>query len=575
MSNRLRTFLGELKRRKVYHVAAAYVVVGAILGGVANDFLPRLGAPEWTIGFIILLILIGFPIALVLAWAYELKPEGDEPAAAERKSPEEKDASPPRVSEPISEDFPVAHSLPKDRIAILPFASIHPDREHDYFADGITEELISAISRVQGLDVIARTSVMKYRDSDARIGDIGRDLNVGVVLEGSVRKAGDQLRVTVQLINAESEGHLWAEDYDREFREIFAVQRDIASHVADALRLRLLTPDAERIGTAPTEDLAAYDLYLLGRHHLGHRSDAGIRKAISCFERAVELDEGFAPGYAGLSQAYILAALGYVSEPPRDVQRLARRYAEDALRLDDNLAEAHASLGWYSAVLAWDTKAAEREFRRAIEINPSHAWAHQWMAQLLVVLNRPREAIEASKRALELDPSSPILTAEVGMAHTYVLEYSEALACHDRALEMDPNLPISHYNRGFNLLCLDRYEEAVEAFVRALELLPTMPYGRASLAAAYAQHGNEETAKEILAELVEEDSDDNPFRTFIAVAQEALGMKEDALASIRKAVHRREPWVPYISLAWMPFHSLQSSPEYQSLVEEISGIIGR
>jgi tetratricopeptide (TPR) repeat protein len=197
------------------------------------------------------------------------------------------------------------------------------------------------------------------------------------------------------------------------------------------------------------------------------------------------------------------------------------------------------------------------------------------MAHLLIVLNRPQEAIQESKRALELDPSSPILTAEVGFGHTYALEFSEALACQDRALEMDPNLPIAHYNRALNLLWLDRYEEAVESFVRALELFPTMPYGRGSLAAAYAQHGREETARQMLAELVDEDSDDNPMRTFIAVVQEALGMKEEALASIRRAVQRREPLGAYISLAWMPFHSLQSSPEYQSLVKEMNGIIGR
>lgn len=555
-----------MKRRKVYHVAAAYLAVALVVWGAADfavDALPVDESSKGLInGLILLLTLLGFPIALVLAWAYEIRPEEPAEAPAETQS----------AIATVSQEHPTR--LPLDRIAVLPFASIHPDREHDYFADGITEELISAISRVHGLDVIARTSVMKYRDTDVRIGEIARDLNVGVVLEGSVRKAGDQLRVTVQLINAESEGHLWAEDYDREFREIFAVQRDIASHVADALRLRLQAPDAERIGNAPTEDLAAYDLYLLGRHYLGLRSDAGTRKAISSFERAVELDESFAPGCAGLSEAYILAALGYMSEPPKDAQLRARQYAERALGLDENLPAAHAALG-YSALLVWDVQAAEREFRRAIEINPSHALAHQWMAHLLIILKRPQEAIEKSKRALELDPSSPILTAEVGWGHGYALEFSEALAYQERALEMDPDLPIAHYNRGLNLLWLDRYEEAVESFVHALKLFTGIPYVRASLAAAYAQHGREKSARDILSEMMNEDSDDNPIRTFIAVVEEALGMKEEALTSIREAVRRREPLVPYISLVWLPFHSLQPLPEYQSIVEEIDKIVGR
>jgi TolB-like protein len=212
MANEFLRFFGELKRRRVYHVAVVYTVVGFAVAQGAEYLFQVLEFPLAAAQFVAILILIGFPIALVLAWAYEVRPK--EPAGTES------------TIDPASRESPT--HLPLDRIAVLPFASIHPDREHDYFADGITEELISAISRIKGLDVIARTSVMKYKDSDVGIGEIARDLNVGVVLEGSVRKAGDALRVTVQLINAESEGHLWAEDYDREFREIFEVQRDIA-----------------------------------------------------------------------------------------------------------------------------------------------------------------------------------------------------------------------------------------------------------------------------------------------------------------------------------------------------------
>jgi serine/threonine-protein kinase len=557
MADRLRTFLGELKRRKVYHVGLAYVAVAAGVLGVCDAGIPdalwaRLQVP---VG---ILLLVGFPIALVLAWAYEVRPE--ESAGTES------------AIDPVSQEDPT--HLPLDRIAVLPFASIHPDREHDYFADGITEELISAISRVRGLDVIARTSVMKYRDSDARIGEIARDLNVGVVLEGSVRKAGDQLRVTVQLINAESEGHLWAEDYDREFREIFAVQRDIASHVADALRLRLLEKDAENIGYVATDDLAAYDLYLLGRHHLGLRTDAGTRKAISSFERSIELDSAFAPGHAGLADAHILAALGYMSKPPKDVLQRVQQSAKEALRLNESLPEAHTSLG-YSALLAWDAGAALSEFQRAVELNPSHAQAHQWMAHALIVLNRPLEAAESSARALELDPLSAILTLEAGWGYYYAWEIEKALPFADRALAMDPNLPVAHYNRAEYLFLLERPEEAFKAADRALKLLPSMPYGRAFLAGAHARHGQEETAQAMLSQLEAEDSTDNPIRAFIAFVQEALGMKDEALASIRIAVDRREPFGSYISLAWLPFHSLRGDPEFQSIVEEIDRIVGR
>jgi len=487
--------------------------------------------------------------------------------AGETSSSAEVIYTPPKVG-------PGSPPLPKDRIAVLPFASIHPDREHDYFADGITEELISAISRIQGLDVIARTSVVKYKDSGARISEIARDLNVGVILEGSVRKAGDQLRVTVQLIKAESEGHLWAEDYDREFRQIFAVQQDIASQVATALKLRLVQPEGERIAEAPTDDLAAYDLYLLGRQHLNLRNDAGLREAIACFRRTVEIDGNFAPGLAGLADAHILAALGYMSKPPRQARLRAQEYAKQALGLNEWLPEAHTSLG-YAALLVWDTKTAESELRRAIEINPSHVQAHQWMGHVLISVGRPQEAIEELKRASELDPLSAVLTAEVGFGHYYDWDSVQALAWIDRSLEMDPNLPVAHYDRGLNLERMDRYDEAVESYHQALELLPGMPYARASLALAYAQLGREDDARDLLAALVAEDSPENPLRTYIAHAQEALGMKEEALGSLRQAVDRREPLGIYISLAWLPFHSLQSTPEFRALVEEMNGIIGR
>lgn len=567
MPGQFQQFLGELKRRKVFHVAAAYIVVGIGVVEGAQIIGSPLGLPDWVLQALALLVVLGFPISLVLAWAYELHPDPGAPGEGIEPSQD-------HTTSAVAKDHPVPGPLPRDRIAVLPFASIHPDREHDYFSDGITEELISAISRIQGLDVIARTSVSKYKDSDARISEIGRDLNVGVVLEGSVRKAGNELRITVQLINAESEGHLWAEDYDRSFSEIFAVQRDIASHVANALRHQLLTPDAERIGKAPTGDFAAYDLYLLGRHHLNHRSDAGIRKAISSFERAVDLDGEFALGYAGLADAYILAVLGYMSDPPEDVLLRAKANAQHALGLNEDLSEAHTSLG-YSALLAWDGRTAEKELRRAIELNPSHSQAHQWMGHVLIWLDRAEEAIIEFERALELDPLSAVLTLEVGFGYHYAWKSPEALDYTDRALEMDPNLPIAHYNRALNLLRLDRYEEAVESFGRALELLPSMPYGRAFLAAAYAQHGREDAAGDILSKLVKEDSDSNPIRTFIAVAQEGLGLKEEALASIRQAVDRREPVAPLISLAWLPFHSLESTPEFRSLVDEMNGIIGR
>jgi adenylate cyclase len=570
LASKFSSFLAELRRRRVTGVALAYLVAGAVVAGAANDVMPNLSLPPWTVTFVIVLLLFGFPIALVLAWAYEIRPDSG-------RVGEGIDASADHRSSTIDQEQKVSGPLPRDRIAVLPFASINPDREHDYFADGITEELISAISRIQGLDVIARTSVIRYKDSDTRIGEIARDLFVGVILEGSVRKAGDQVRVTVQLIDAGSEGHLWSEDYDREFREIFSVQRDIATHVAEALKLRLLVPDAESIGAAPTEDLAAYDLYLLGRHHLTSRADAGIRKAISSFARAVELDPEFAPAFAGLADAFLLAGIGYVAEPPEDAFGQAWTMARRALDLNDGLAEAHTSLG-YCALLKWDIRTAETELRRAIAVNPSYALAHQWLGQFLSAwLGRHAEGIEEVERALALDPLSAIITTELGWVFQYMEDYERAVVQYDQALGMDPDLAIAHFNRGDALQKLNRLEDAIASYDRALDLNPGMPWARAFLASAHAESGRVDAAEEVLGDLLEQEGLGHPVATFVAVLQEALGMKEEALASLKRAVENREPMAHGLSAmkGFLSFPSLRTTPEFEELLETIDGILGR
>jgi len=559
VASKLSLLIREIRRRRVHRVAALYAVVGYGLFEAADLIFPRLSIPDNAVNVVLWVILAGFPIALVLAWVFDLNTT---PASN-------------TTEQNAHQTGKGSVHLPRNRVAVLPFASIHPDREHDYFAEGMTEELISAISRIQGVDVIARTSVTRYKDSDLGVAAIGEELRVGAVLEGSVRKDGDQLRVTVQLINVESEGHLWSADYDREFREVFSVQKDIATNVADALKLRLLAPDANSIGAAPTEDLAAYDLYLLGRHHLNGRVDAGIRKAISCFERAAGLDPGFAAAYAGLADAYLLAGLGYVAEPPENALDRAQEMAQRALRFEEGLAEAHTSLG-YSALLRWDIGTAETELRRAVELNPSHAQAHQWLGQFLSGwLGRHGDGIQELERALELDPLSAVITTELGWVFGYMEDFERALGKYDRALEMDPNLAIAHFNRGDALQKMGRLEESIASYDRALELSPGMPWARSFRGSAHAAAGRSHLALEVLAEMEEEDLAGRPVTTFMAVLQEALGRKEDALASLQKAINNREPIAHSLSatIGFLSFPSLRGTPEFQALLDEIDLVL--
>lgn len=557
-SSRRSRFLAELKRRNVYRVAAAYLAVGVAISLAVPDLFAAFELPTAAARLVIVLVAMGFPVALVLAWAYEVRPE--EPEAV-------------RAAEPAA---PAAPS-PRSRIAVLPFASIHPDREHDYFADGLTEELISALARIQGLDVIARTSVMRYRDSGLRVADIARELGVGCVLEGSVRKAGDQLRITTQLIDGVTEGHLWTEDYDREFREIFKVQGDIAHQVADALELRLFAEDHRKIERPPTSDLEAYDLYLLGRHQLNRRNDEGTRKAIAHFQAALARDPEFAEARAGLADAHLLGAMGFLDDPPPYAVERARAEAEQALALDEELPEAHTSRG-YAATMLWDSDTAERSFRRAIELNPSHAQAHQWYAHhLSAVLKRHQAGIREFQRALELDPLSVVLTTESGWPYGYLGDHQRAIERFEKALEMDPDFGLAHYDLGWAYQRLGKLEEAIDAYERARELLGKSPFVRAFLATAYAEAGREADARAILEEFVGQAEREAPVALFAGMIHGSLGETDSALGWLERAVDAREPLAASLATGddWLVTGSLQADPRFHRLVSRVDELLGR
>lgn len=585
-ASRLTSWFRELKRRHVVRVALGYLAAGFVAIEGSDLLLQAVEVPDWTYRLVVILVLAGFPVAVALAWAFDVTPEGVVRTGSGVGSRTDGDAvgvqeRPSAVGERPSDEERAAQdsraAAPRSRIAVLPFASIHPDREHDYFADGMTEELISALARIQGLDVIARTSIMRYRDSDAGVARIAGELGVGAVLEGSVRKAGDQLRVTVQLIDADTEGHLWTEDYDHEFREIFRVQGDIAREVARALELRLLSSDREEIERAPTADLQAYDLYLLGRHQLNRRNDEGIRKAIVHFESALARDPEFAEARAGLADAWLLGGVGYMNEPPPDALERARREAERALALDDHLPEAHTSLG-YASALSWDFPAAERSFRRAIELNPSHVQAHQWYAQYLAAMcGRYDEGIREWERALELDPLSVVLTCELGWPYGYRGDHDRAMVQYEKALAMDPEFALAHYNLGWAHQRQGRLEEAIASYERAVELLGGGAFLRAFLATAYAEAGREAAARSILEELVRAADGGAPVALYVGLVHETLGEMDRAFEWLERAVNAKEPFAAGLDVGgeFVATDALRADPRFEVLARRINDLTGR
>ncbi len=338
------------------------------------------------------------------------------------------------------------------RIAVLPFRNMSPDPNDEYFAEGITEEIISTVAGISGLDVISRTSVMSYKGTTKRIEDIGKELKVGSVLEGSFRKAGNRIRVTTQLIEVARDRHLWAQNYDRNLDDVFEVQSDVARQVADALRVKILSEEKERIVRKPTESAAAYSLYMKGRYLWNKRGLDQIKQAVSCFEEAVKGDPAFALGYVGLADCFSLLRVNEGVDREANLAKTEDMVAK-ALELDPDLAEAHTAKG---SLLGqeYDLQGAEAEFKKAIELKPGYPTAHQWYSYwVLYAEQRWGEALQHIEKALELDPLSPIININYGDYFRNRREYPKALEVYRRAAALDPSLA------AVNLRMADTYKQ--------------------------------------------------------------------------------------------------------------------
>jgi len=350
-----------------------------------------------------------------------------------------------------------ASSYPTNRVAILPFRSMSPDPNDEYFAEGMTEEIISTVSGISGLEVISRTSIMGYKGTTKKVEDIGRELKVGSVLEGSFRKAGNRIRVTTQLIDVAKDKHLWAQNYDRNLDDIFEVQSDVAKQVADALRVRILSPELELVEKRHTDSTTAYALYLKGRHLWNRRGLEDLRKAKEYFELAVHEDPAFAQGYAGLADCYLLMRNNWGIDREANLDK-TKAMLTKAIELDPKLAEAHATNG---LVLVTECllKAAEDEYRKAIELKPGYAFARMWYCQLLDCKGRWDEAKEQIEKAAELDPHSPVVIQNVGVHYHVKREYPKALEFYRRAVELDPDYFSAHNSMFWAYGRMKRFDE--------------------------------------------------------------------------------------------------------------------
>jgi TolB-like protein/Tfp pilus assembly protein PilF len=594
----MKDFFAELKRRNVYRVAVAYAVIAWLLVQAGSILFPTFEAPGWVMKVFVTLIAAGFAIALVIAWAFEMTPQGLKltgellpnerpPHWSRRKFAaviagiavaagalylfQHYRAKPDSASD-SSADRLSLEGIYEKSIAVLPFENLSRDPDNAFFAEGVQDEILTRLAKVADLKVIAGTSTQKFRSSPNNLPEIARQLGVAHILEGSVQKAADQVRVNVQLINALTETHLWADTYDRKLTDIFAVESEIATTIADMLQAQLSGAEKQAIAKKPTVNPEAYELYVKGRHFWNRRTQPNLRKAIALFEQAIAKDPGYALAHAGLADCHGIMP-NYSDDPPKPHIDRAIVAARRAIELDDSLAEAHTGL---ANGLASDLQfaAAEAEFKRAFALNPNYASAHQWYGETLQSLGRFDEAIAELRRARELDPLSLIINAILAGTLYSGGKHEEALQQIQRTLDLDADFGVAYWVRAQIHESKGEFEQAIADYRKSGEATPS-DQSKAVIACASARAGNKAEAQKILDDLPMQSQRRFVSSYWIAQVQAVLGNKDEAIRFLEKAFDERSIPVggggiggPKIDNR---FDSLRGDPRFENLVARFLG----
>jgi eukaryotic-like serine/threonine-protein kinase len=436
-----------------------------------------------------------------------------------------------------------SEAAPLASAAVLPFVDLSPQKDQEYFSDGLTEELITTLSQVPGLRVAARTSSFQFKGQSPDVHEVGRKLDVRAVLEGSVRRSGNRLRVSTQLISVKDGYQLWSESYDRELADVFAVQEDVARSIVAALRVRLAPARDSALTVRPTGDLEAYDLYLKGRFAWNQRTGPALLEAVRYLEQAVGRDSTFARAWAALADAYLLV-VPYAGLLSTDTWRKVQAAAGKALSLDSTSAEAYTALGYGNMVYAWNWRAAEENFQRAIAADPNYATGHHWYGDFLAGRGRLAESMTQMSRAHQLDPLSRQIGIEVGWVSYLMHQNDEAEAHIRQTLELDPNYVQGHVRLGLVQIQQHRYPESIASFKRAIDLGVFYPHAAGGLAFAYAASGDRAAATTILNDLKRRSTRELVPPFFIAEAYAGLGDVTQGIEWLNRGIDEKDIYIP-------------------------------
>ena len=574
-----RNFFAELKRRNIYKVAIAYIVAGwALSQGIAQVF-PVFDIPNWIIRLLVLLIIIGLPIALVLAWTFEITPQGikrteDVDLVEAAQQPKKRTwifvviigallsiglfflgrytAQTSRQSEAAT------NSASQKSIAVLPFVDLSQAKDQEYFCDGISEEILDALAKIEGLRVVARTSSFSFKGKNADVGQIAQKLNVQNILEGSLRREGNRIRITAQLVNAANGFHLWSETYERELQGVFALQDEITRAIVDALKVKLAIAPVTRT----RQNTEAYDLYLQGLYLSNKTDEESLRESLNFFERALEVDPKFSRAWTGIAKAWLWLADAYVR--PLDAWPKVENAASKALSLDETDAEAHCYLGDWKRIIGGDPRAERAELNRALELAPKFAIAHMFMAAVNSAECKLEEALKEIRIAEKLDPISPTVIWFAVSIYAANDRFDDAIASGKR-LEVNPNYIYFEPALAEAYRAKGDWPTAAAIYEKAQEQTRSPSSG---LAVTYAKMGRTDDARRILNELIEKSRRQYVSGDTIALIYAALGERTEAFRWLQRACDEHS--AQFYTYACFPdYRPLHSDPRFADLVRRI------
>ena len=589
------SFIEELRRRNVFRVGIAYAISAWVLLQIVDLVLENIAAPGWIMQVFMLALLIGFPVALIFAWAFEMTPDGvklekdvDRSQSITHQTGQKMNRSiiivlavalawfawdrfslgsvTPEIAQvqEVPEQQPPGTQSSEISVAVLPFVNMSDDKQNEYFSDGISEELLNVLVRVEGLRVPSRTSSFTFKGSDKKVTEIGKDLQVDHILEGSVRKAGDRIRVTAQLIDVNTDTHLWSETYTRELDDIFAVQDEIAQAIVDALKVTLTGAEEKSLTQRSTSNVEAYNKYLLGRHLWNQRSIESLRAAIKPLREAVEMDPDFGQAWAALADAYALIP-EYGAGSINEFVPLGREAAEKALAINPDSARALTAQAYIKAMYEYDIAGAMADYEKAMVLEPGYATAHQWYGELLAAQRRIDEAMYQLQVASELDPLAPIMRHVKGWILTYTDNPEKALEYYLEALELNPHMQATIGNLVDLHIILGQYDLAR---ARSKEYALLVGFDPAASLAVIDAVENPDLQDRALMLLNESDAI-REGTTDRAMQLALLGEFDLALDNLEQTFETGDPYAIHMNRISV-YDPLRENPRFQALLKKMN-----